>query len=86
MHICTSGFVDKLQTHIVGGDIIQAVPSQRLTVSLPSDVTPFDLYRQLRVVNPSPYMYYVEMEDTHIVGASPEMLVKVDENKVMKIS
>lgn len=73
------GFVDSLKRHIVAGDIIQAVPSQRLRRRLPGGVTPFDLYRQLRVVNPSPYMFYVEAgSGLQIIGASPEMLCKVE--------
>jgi anthranilate synthase component 1 len=77
-------FVGELKKNIVLGNIIQAVPSHRVANPLPAYVSSFDLYRQLRMVNPSPYMFYVEVgEDTQIVGASPEMLVKVDaERKV----
>ncbi|ETI56484.1 anthranilate synthase component I [Phytophthora nicotianae P10297] len=79
------GFVDKLKEHIVDGDIFQAVPSQRLAVDLPKDVTPLDLYRQMRVINPSPYMFFLDMgEDFQIVGASPEMLVKVDHDRIVE--
>ncbi|KAL4159546.1 hypothetical protein PRNP1_000123 [Phytophthora ramorum] len=79
------GFVEKLKEHIVDGDIFQAVPSQRLAVDLPKDVTPLDLYRQMRAINPSPYMFYLEMgEDFQIVGASPEMLVKVDHDRIVE--
>jgi len=73
--------VQSLKHHIVEGDIIQAVPSQRITREIPPNnpITAFDIYRQLRVVNPSPYMFYLELgPDFQIVGASPEMLVKVD--------
>lgn len=73
--------VRSIQSHIVEGDIIQAVPSHRVSRPLPATVTALDIYRQLRVVNPSPYMFYLELaggEDMAIVGASPEMLVKVD--------
>jgi len=74
-------FVRDLKTHIVKGDIIQAVPSHRVKVSVPPSVTPLQLYRQLRLVNPSPYMFYVELGDgLTIAGASPEMLAKVDSN------
>lgn len=73
------GMVSNLKGHIVDGDIIQAVPSHRVSRTLPEHVTAFDLYRQLRVVNPSPYMFYLELgPGFQIVGASPEMLVKVD--------
>lgn len=79
------GFVEKLKEHIIDGDIFQAVPSQRLAVDLPTGVTPLDLYRQMRVINPSPYMFYLDMgEDFQIVGASPEMLVKVNHNRIVE--
>jgi anthranilate synthase component 1 len=74
------GFVKKLKEHIKLGDIIQAVPSQR--VSRPTKLHPFNVYRQLRMLNPSPYMFYFDFGDFQIVGASPEMLVKV-ENRVV---
>ena len=78
------GVVVKLKEHILDGDIIQAVPSQRISRELPSNVSAFDVYRQLRVVNPSPYMFYLELgPDLQIVGASPEMLVKVDQSGVV---
>ncbi|CAH0488391.1 hypothetical protein KXD40_005684 [Peronospora effusa] len=79
------GFVTKLKEHIVDGDIFQAVPSQRLAMDLPKDVTSLDLYRQMRAINPSPYMFFLDMgEDFQIVGASPEMLVKVDHDRVVE--
>jgi anthranilate synthase component 1 len=74
------GFVSKLKEHIVAGDIIQAVPSQRL--SKRSTLHPFNAYRHLRQVNPSPYMFYLDCGDMQIVGASPETLCKVEKNKV----
>lgn len=73
-------FVTKLKEHIVAGDIIQAVPSQRL--SRPTDLHPFNVYRHLRQLNPSPYMFYLDCGELQIVGASPETLCKVEENKV----
>ncbi|KAI5123314.1 hypothetical protein M0805_009335 [Coniferiporia weirii] len=73
-------FVTKLKQHIVAGDIIQAVPSQR--IARPTTLHPFNAYRQLRQVNPSPYMFYVDCGDVQIVGASPETLCKVESNKV----
>ncbi|KAJ3376008.1 bifunctional tryptophan synthase trp1 [Allomyces arbusculus] len=73
-------FVKSLQHHIVEGDIFQAVPSQR--VARPTALHPFNAYRQLRSFNPSPYMFYLHMKDFQIVGASPEMLAKVDDRKV----
>lgn len=54
------GFVRSLKGNIVDGDIIQAVPSHRISRELPGGVAAFDIYRQLRVVNPSPYMFYIE--------------------------
>lgn len=74
------GFVEKLKYHINEGDIIQAVPSQRLKKK--TSLHPFNAYRQLRSVNPSPYMFYVDVKDFQIVGASPEMMIKVENNIV----
>lgn len=68
--------VATLKRHIRGGDIIQAVPSQR--IARPTSLHPFNIYRHLRSVNPSPYLFYVSCPDFHIVGASPELLVKKD--------
>ncbi|KAJ1558077.1 hypothetical protein HK405_014476, partial [Cladochytrium tenue] len=73
-------FVRRLKHHIVQCDIIQAVPSQR--VSRRTDLHPFNAYRQLRGLNPSPYMFYLDLGDFQTAGASPEMLVKVDEGRV----
>ena len=74
------GFVTKLKEHIIKGDIIQAVPSQRL--AKPTALHPFNAYRRLRQVNPSPYMFYVDLGEFQIVGASPETLCRVESNKV----
>lgn len=74
------GFVTKLKEHVIAGDIIQAVPSQRL--SRPTELHPFNVYRQLRQLNPSPYMFYLDCGDLQVVGASPETLCKVEANKV----
>lgn len=73
-------FVTELKRHIIEGDIIQAVPSQR--ISKHTTLHPFNAYRHLRSINPSPYMFYIDMKDFQIVGASPEMLVKVEDNIV----
>jgi anthranilate synthase component I len=67
--------VDRAQEHIRAGDIFQVVPSQRF--SLETTVTPLIVYRVLRVINPSPYMYLFEWDDQQIVGSSPEALVTV---------
>lgn len=74
------GFVTKLKEHIVKGDIIQAVPSQRLAKK--TALHPFNIYRHLRRLNPSPYMFYLDCGDVQIVGASPETLCKVEKRKV----
>ncbi|KAI9433936.1 anthranilate synthase component [Lactarius indigo] len=73
-------YVTRLKEHIVAGDIIQAVPSQRL--SRPTQLHPFNAYRRLRQLNPSPYMFYLDCGELQIVGASPETLCKVEANKV----
>ncbi|OQO12951.1 hypothetical protein B0A48_02415 [Cryoendolithus antarcticus] len=66
--------VTKLKHHITQGDIIQAVPSQR--IARPTDLHPFNIYRQLRTINPSPYLFYISCADFNIIGASPELLVQ----------
>ncbi|CUM65572.1 uncharacterized protein PRCAT00003219001 [Priceomyces carsonii] len=70
--------VSVLKDHILKGDIIQAVPSQR--VARPTSLHPFNIYTHLRTVNPSPYLFYIDLVDFQIIGASPELLVKSDEN------
>lgn len=72
------GHVTKLKDHILKGDIFQAVPSQR--IARPTTLHPFNIYRHLRTVNPSPYLFYIDIIDFQIIGASPELLVKADEN------
>jgi anthranilate synthase component 1 len=67
--------VGKAKEYIAAGDIFQVVLSQRFEVDLKT--APFDIYRALRIVNPSPYMYFLKMPDAAIVGSSPEMLVKI---------
>ncbi|KAF8810152.1 anthranilate synthase component [Phlegmacium glaucopus] len=74
------GFVTTLKKHIVAGDIIQAVPSQR--IARPTQLHPFNAYRQLRQINPSPYMFYLDCGEIQLVGASPETLCKVEKNVV----
>jgi anthranilate synthase component 1 len=66
--------------HIAAGDIFQVVLAQRFEVDLKT--APFEIYRALRIVNPSPYMYFLKMPDAAIVGSSPEMLVKVEDGQV----
>jgi len=68
--------VSQTKDYIYAGDIIQAVLSQRLTRR--TNASPFAIYRALRSINPSPYMYYLHLGDFYIVGASPELLVRVE--------
>jgi anthranilate synthase component 1 len=72
--------VRRAKEYIVEGDIFQVVLSQRLKQQ--AEVAPFDLYRTLRAVNPSPYMYYLDCETFQIIGSSPELLVRVEEGTV----
>lgn len=71
----------KAKQYIAAGDIFQVVPSQRLSASL--QVNPFEVYRTLRSVNPSPYLYYLNFGEMQIVGSSPEMLVRL-ENEIVE--
>jgi anthranilate synthase component 1 len=73
--------VRKAKEYIAAGDIIQTVLSHRMSVQVDSD--PFDLYRALRAINPSPYMFYLSFEDLKVIGASPEILVTEDAGKVV---
>ncbi|MGH7134937.1 MAG: anthranilate synthase component I family protein, partial [Pirellulales bacterium] len=85
---CTSNFdrrgferaVEKCLEYIRAGDIFQVVISQRLQTSV--EAPPFEIYRTLRVVNPSPFMFYLRLPDATLVGSSPEILVRVVEGKV----
>ncbi|HVB70375.1 MAG TPA: chorismate-binding protein [Acidimicrobiales bacterium] len=72
--------VEHAKEHIVAGDVFQVVPSQQFR--RPSAVNPLTLYRVLRALNPSPYMYLLDNGDSQIVGASPEMLVRVHDGVV----
>lgn len=72
--------VDRIKDYIVEGDAMQVVLSQRL--SIPFNAPPIDLYRALRCLNPSPYMFYLNLKDFHIVGSSPEILVRLEDNEV----
>jgi anthranilate synthase component I len=67
--------VRKAKEYIRAGDAFQIVPSQRFSAKTPAD--PFEIYRALRVVNPSPYLYFLRIGELAVVGSSPEMLVKV---------
>ena len=72
--------VEKVKQYVTAGEVIQVVPSQRL--SQPTKAAPFDIYRALRTINPSPYMFYFDMGDFYIIGASPEILVRVEDGTV----
>jgi len=72
--------VQRAKEYIAAGDIFQVVLSLRLDFT--PDVAPFDIYRALRTVNPSPYMYFLRMGNTHILGSSPEMLVRATGRKL----
>ncbi|WP_282602795.1 anthranilate synthase component I [Paracoccus sp. PARArs4] len=74
------GAVEKAKEYIRAGDIFQVVPSQRWKMDFP--LPPFALYRSLRRTNPSPFMFYLNMDGFHIVGASPEILVRLREGEV----
>ena len=72
--------VRKAKEYIVAGDIIQAVLSQRFSAR--SEVPPFQLYRALRLLNPSPYLYFLKIGDQALVGSSPEIMVRLTGNRV----
>lgn len=72
--------VETIRQYITDGECMQVVLSQRL--SIPFDAPALDLYRALRILNPSPYMFYLDLGDHHVVGASPEILVRLEDNEV----
>ncbi|MCC5881121.1 MAG: anthranilate synthase component I [Halomonas sp.] len=84
----TSGFtetgfkaaVDKIKEYVLAGDVMQCVPSQRM--SIPYQASPLDLYRALRSLNPSPYMFFFNLGDHHVVGSSPEILTRLENGEV----
>jgi len=73
--------VAKIKQYITEGEAIQVVPSQRL--SQPTSAAPFEIYRALRTINPSPYMFFLDFSDFFIIGASPAILVRVEDGMVM---
>ncbi len=78
-----SGFkqaVERIKRYILEGDCMQVVLSQRL--SIPYQAAPLDLYRSLRGLNPSPYMYFLDLGDFQIVGSSPEILTRLEDGVV----
>ena len=72
--------VDNIKDYIMAGDAMQVVPSQRL--SAPFTASPLNLYRSLRRLNPSPYMFFLNLDDFHIVGSSPEVLARLEDGQV----
>ncbi|MCE8020651.1 anthranilate synthase component I [Halomonas sp. MCCC 1A11036] len=84
----TSGFteagfkaaVEKIKEYVLAGDVMQCVPSQRM--SIPYQASPLDLYRALRSLNPSPYMFFFNLDDHHVVGSSPEILTRLEDGEV----
>ena len=72
--------VGRAREYIIDGDVMQVVLSQRL--SIPYNAPPLDLYRALRSLNPSPYMYYLNLDDHFVVGSSPEILVRLEDDEV----
>ncbi|MEQ4540155.1 MAG: anthranilate synthase component I [Billgrantia sp.] len=84
----TSGFteagfkaaVEKIKEYVLAGDVMQCVPSQRM--SIPYRASPLDLYRALRSLNPSPYMFFFNLGDHHVVGSSPEILTRLEDGEV----
>ncbi len=72
--------VERIKQYILDGDCMQVVLSQRL--SIPFSARPLDLYRALRGLNPSPYMYFLDLEEFQIVGSSPEILVRLEDGEI----
>jgi anthranilate synthase component I len=72
--------VARCKEYIVEGDVMQVVLSQRL--SIPFAAPPLNLYRALRSLNPSPYMFFLDLDDHHVVGSSPEILVRLEDDTV----
>ncbi|MCC5810061.1 MAG: anthranilate synthase component I [Ectothiorhodospiraceae bacterium] len=82
-NVSQQGFEDvvrRIKQYIIDGDAMQVVPSQRMSCSY--QAPPLDAYRALRATNPSPYMYYLNLDDFHVAGSSPEILVRVDDGDV----
>ena len=73
--------VERIREYTRAGDVMQVVLAQRMSVAFKS--APLDLYRALRSLNPSPYMYYMDLDDFHIVSSSPEILARVDNGNIV---
>ena len=72
--------VNKIKDYVMAGDVMQVVPSQRLSAAF--NASPINLYRALRRLNPSPYMYFLDLDGFHIVGSSPEVLARLEDGQV----
>ncbi len=72
--------VERIREYVLAGDAFQVVLSQRL--AFPLEAEPFDLYRALRSLNPSPYLYFLELDGLSLIGSSPEVLVRVEDGRV----
>lgn len=72
--------VERVKEYVLAGDVMQVVPSQRMSV--PFEAPPLNLYRALRNLNPSPYLYFLDLDDFQVVGSSPEILVRAERGKV----
>jgi len=77
---CFEAMVKKAKAYIKAGDVIQVVLSQRFRSKI--NKTPFDIYRSLRSINPSPYMFFLKLKDFYLVGSSPEILVRCEDGLV----
>ncbi len=73
--------VEKIRDYIRAGDVMQVVLSQRMSIPFASD--PINLYRALRSFNPSPYMYFMDLDDFQIVSSSPEILARLEEGMII---
>lgn len=72
--------VEKAKQYVLSGDVVQVVISQRFETE--TNNHPFDVYRALRIINPSPYMFYIDTDDIKLIGSSPEILVRLEDEKI----
>jgi len=72
--------VERVKQYTLAGDVMQVVPSQRLSIDFSAE--PLNLYRALRNLNPSPYLYFLDMDDHQVVGSSPEILARLEDGEI----
>ncbi len=72
----------QVKKYITDGDIFQALPSQRFSANFPNNISPFNFYRSLRSINPSPFLFFLKLEDFVLTGSSPEIMVSLKDKKV----